>query len=68
MPTKKAAKRYKVANPYGVPQGIRILCHETENGTREWFEGDDFEKPADMNDDALLWLLKDGVLLEVNDG
>jgi hypothetical protein len=36
---------YKVANPRGVPQGVRIL--RTEN--KEWFEGDSI-KPSDLGD------------------
>ena len=43
--------KFSVLNPRGIPKGTRILAYGPpgKQATHEWFEGDDFEKPARMN-------------------
>ena len=54
MPSKK---RYIVANPHGHPKDIPIV----QSGEKVWFEGDEYEKPAE-------WLVEQGYVVEVKDG
>ena len=53
--------KYIVANPNGIPEGVRIISW----GEHEWYEGDDFDPPKGLKLDRLL---KDGYIVEQADG
>ena len=54
------AKQYIVANPRGIPQGIRLL----EFHGKEWYEGDAFVRPSGMSDYGWQRLVGGGFVVE----
>ena len=60
MPKTKIVKRYKVANPNGIPPGVPILSWRESN----WYEGDILEPPPGMSIERVL---REGYIVEVDD-
>jgi hypothetical protein len=61
MPDKP--KAYRVANPRGIPEGMRIL----RTDTREWFEGDEIAPGGDLSDQAFAAFIARGFVVEVEE-
>lgn len=60
--TTKSTKRYLVANPRNIPEGVPVISYAPDN--KDWNEGDEFVKPASMKDDAVKRWVDGGYLVE----
>ena len=54
-------KKYRVLNPNNIPKGIRLIAWKG----KEWFEGDEFVPPRELNPERLL---QNGHIEEVTGG
>jgi hypothetical protein len=60
------ATNYRVLNPRNHPKDVRLI--RDDEADKEWFEGDEFIKPAGMSDDDVSWLLDQGLIAAVIGG
>lgn len=62
------AKKYKVANPRDIPDGLCILHYTLGSVDEQWMEGDEFIRPAGMKAEVIDYWVEGGFLVEVTDG
>ena len=60
------ATKYKVLNPRGIAKDVRII--RNDKADQDWYEGDEFIKPAAMAAEDVEWLLDQGLIAPVVGG
>lgn len=59
-------RKYRVLNPKNIDKGVRLIRYDKTK--RDWYEGDEFIKPAGMPAETVEWLLDQGLIVQVIGG